>query len=494
MRTTVVLRHGDALDPFVRGTEGRHLRSYHLAYPAVAKPPRRTSGSAPHLCVRRASRDAFPFRCTKSRANAAPFMALRDRISDPNVFRVYRATFALGLAYGMAISLIALFLDQRGFSKSAIGSLAAWFATGIVVLSLPMGALIRHYTAKTTLVASLFGYALTVSAMPYLHSYEAIACIRLIDGACSVGVWVSSETILLQRAGPSHKAYVTSLYAVTVALGYLTGPLVARGLVAVAPFAVGFTVAGVVALLASVYVASCLERDIPNLSEVESASADCDARRAEPTQPKTLGDILWTIKTSCYATFAYGYFQASVVLFLPLYLVEHKGVAIEQTILIPAFFAAGMLLFSNIGGRIGDRLGHLGTMRHLAAVGACTILGFVYLDAFALMAAAIFIAGATLATISPLSLALQGVIVGRADYARSNSLYNACYAAGMLLGPPVSSKLFARFGGAVMLYHLSALWVGFVLFAFIFQRDDPAALKRWRPTNEKSFAEPVEEA
>jgi len=164
-------------------------------------------------------------------------MALRDRITDPNVFRVYRATFALGVAYGMAISLIALFLDQRGFSKSDIGSLAAWFATGIVVLSLPMGTLIRRFTAKTTLVAALFGYALTVSAMPYLHSYEAIACVRLIDGACSVGVWVSSETILLQRAGRSHKAYVTSLYAVTVALGYLTGPLVARGLVAVAPFA-----------------------------------------------------------------------------------------------------------------------------------------------------------------------------------------------------------------------------------------------------------------
>lgn len=147
-----------------------------------------------------------------------------------------------------------------------------WFATGIVLLSLPMGALIRRYTAKTTLVASLFGYALTVSAMPYLHSYEAIACVRLTDGACSVGVWVSSETILLQRAGPSHKAYVTILYAVTVALGYLTGPLVARGLVAVAPFAVGFTVAGVVALLASVYVASSLDRDMPNLPEAESVT------------------------------------------------------------------------------------------------------------------------------------------------------------------------------------------------------------------------------
>jgi MFS family permease len=165
------------------------------------------------------------------------------------------------------------------------------------------------------------------------------------------------------------------------------------------------------------------------------------------------------------------------VLFLPLYLVEQKGISREQTILIPAFFAAGMLLFSNLGGKYGDRYGHLGVMRILAAVGVVTILGFVFLDSFKLMAVAVFIAGATLATISPLSLALQGVVTNRADYARANATYNAFYATGMLLGPPISSLLFVRFGGTVMLYHLAALWSGFVAFSLVFFRDDPAVLR-----------------
>lgn len=419
-------------------------------------------------------------------------MAMRDRISDPNVFRVYRATFALGLAYGMAISLIAVFLDQRGFSKGSIGTLAAWFATGIVLLSLPMAGLIRRFSAKVTLVASLFGYALTVSAMPYLHSYGAIACVRLIDGACSVGVWVSSETILLQRAGPKHKAYVTSLYAVTVALGYLAGPLAARGLVTIAPFAVGFTVAGVIAMLASGYVALTLDRDASRTNEAASDIERLSEGSRVETRERTFVDILWSIKTCCYATFAYGYFQASVVLFLPLYLIERKGIHVEQTILIPAFFAAGMLLFANFGGRIGDRLGHLGMMRHLATIGVTTILGFVYLDSFPMMGLAVFVAGATIATISPLSLALQGVMVEHREYARSNSLYNAFYAAGMLLGPPISSALFMRFGGAVMLYHLAALWAGFVVFAMVFYRDDPAASPRIRSVDDDDeCVEPV---
>ena len=33
-------------------------------------------------------------------------------------------------------------------------------------------------------------------------------------------------------------------------------------------------------------------------------------------------------------------------------------------------------------------------------------------------------------------------------------------------------------GGAVMLYHLAALWCGFVVFSLVFFSDDPAALRR----------------
>jgi MFS family permease len=94
------------------------------------------------------------------------------------------------------------------------------------------------------------------------------------------------------------------------------------------------------------------------------------------------------------------------------------------------------------------------------------------------MAVAVFAAGATLASISPISLAFQGVVTAKHDYSRSNAIYNAFYAAGMLLGPPLSSLIFRRFGGALMLYHLAALWMGFVGFATAFAADDPARMRR----------------
>ena len=166
-----------------------------------------------------------------------------------------------------------------------------------------------------------------------------------------------------------------------------------------------------------------------------------------------------------------------MVLFLPVFLVNERGVASDSTKLIPAFFAGGMLLFSNYAGRLGDRHGHLLLMRVLGTIGMTMVLGFAWLTSFPLMCLAVFIAGASLASISPVSLALQGVIVHPAEYERATSLYNAFYAAGMLLGPAISSYLFERHGGAVMLVQLALIWAAFIAFAFAFRADDPHRLR-----------------
>jgi MFS family permease len=112
-------------------------------------------------------------------------------------------------------------------------------------------------------------------------------------------------------------------------------------------------------------------------------------------------------------------------------------------------------------------------MRILAILGTLMVLGFVFLDDFRVMCAAVFVAGASLASISPLSLALQGVSVRPVEYSRANAVYNVFYAAGMLLGPPISSRIFQAKGGIPMLYHLAALWVAFVVFSVVFRKDDP---------------------
>jgi MFS family permease len=401
-----------------------------------------------------------------------------SRIGDRNIGLVYVAIFVLGLAYGASIALTALHLDNIAFSKHEIGLLAAAFASGIVALAIPAGALIRRFSAKRTLVACLLAYALCVTLFPFQSGMASVALVRFFDGASSVGIWVSCETILLARSNQANKAFVMSIYAVSMAIGYLLGALGAMGIYTLtASMPAAFVVAGGLALASAGLVLLRLEAD--PCENHATAAASSPAARATRGEPRlSSAGLLFQIKTSCFATFAYGYFQASVVLFLPLFLIESKGVRTEQTIAIPAIFALGMLLFSSYAGALGDRRGHLLVMRVLASIGCAMIAAFVLLDSFPLMCVAIFVAGASLASISPISLALQGHIAKASDYARGNGLYNVFYAAGMLLGPPISSLIFEQSGGEAMLIHLALLWAGFVVFSLIFAKDDPGVAQR----------------
>ena len=89
------------------------------------------------------------------------------RVKDPTTRVIYAATLTVGIAYGVSIALTALRLHALGFGKPAIGSLAAVFASGIVVASVPMAALLKRFSAKTVLVVSLAGYALPLFLMSF---------------------------------------------------------------------------------------------------------------------------------------------------------------------------------------------------------------------------------------------------------------------------------------------------------------------------------------
>ncbi|MGB1014932.1 MAG: hypothetical protein ACPG4T_12420, partial [Nannocystaceae bacterium] len=61
--------------------------------------------------------------------------AVFSRIRDRNIWVVNIAIFLLSTAYGLAIALVSPFLEKYGFTASDIGSLATFFAAGVVLFS-----------------------------------------------------------------------------------------------------------------------------------------------------------------------------------------------------------------------------------------------------------------------------------------------------------------------------------------------------------------------
>ena len=398
------------------------------------------------------------------------------RIPDRNIWVIYLATLLLGVAYGTSIAVLSIHLQNHGIPKVAMGGLAAAFAAGICALSLPAGYIVHRLGSRTTFAGSLLGYAVCVTSFPFLTDLTQLSVARFFDGAFSAGIWVAAETALLARSDRTNKAFVMSIYAVAVAIGYVVGPVLALALVHLWSTSAAFVAAGILATCSALVVLTQLE----STKVADNPHSQAAQEEVHPKSELKAREVIWRIKTSCFATFAYGYFQASVVIFLPLYLIASKGVAEKYTILATAFFAAGMLSMVMVAGRFGDRHGHLLVMRVLASLGAVMVASFVLLSTFWMMCAAFFVAGATLASISPVSLALQGVVTPRADLDRANGYYNAFYAAGMLLGPPVSGLLYTSYGGGIMLFHLAGLWALFVVLSLLFASDDPSHARRAR--------------
>jgi MFS family permease len=399
----------------------------------------------------------------------------RERIPDRNLWVVYLTTWVLATAYGLALATTPLVLHERQFDDAQIGWTAAAFGAGIVTFAVPSGWIIRRWSARLVLATCIVGYASMIAIFPFLPELWQCALCRAFDGAFSVGVWVSCETLLLLRAPREHKAFATSFYAIATGLGYFVGGGLCWGMVQVMSIGTVFLIAAAVATGSAVLAFFLLDPDPPALHATIS-----DGHGAATVREWL--DLAWRIKTSSAATFCTGFFQASVVIFLPLYLEHVKHVPREDTTLVTAISAAGMLVISNVAGRLGDRLGHLLVLRSLAITGVVVLLAFVPLTDFRVMLAAVLIGGGALASIPPLSLALQGAIARPTEYARSNSIFNVFFAAGLLSGPFLTGQLAFALGREAILYLFAALWTVLVVLTLVFRGDDPATRRRARPT------------
>lgn len=412
---------------------------------------------------------------------------MRTIFKDHNIRVAYLLCLTLGVAYGMVLAIVSLYLSgERGYDDPTIAGMAAFFSVGIAACAVPMGILVRKLTPRIVLAISLLGYGLAVAVFPFMPSFAGLAGARAFDGAFSVGVWITLETILLMRTTSLNRGFVTSLYSIVLAVGYVLGSVITYVMTKFWPDWIVFVAAGGLAALGALGGLVLLDKNIQPVEgsehAVEAASGHTGAHPVVEGSSTglSMASLYWRIKTACLPTFMYGYFQASLVLFLPLFLIEERGIGADETKLMVAFFSIGMVVCVGFVGHLGDRVGHLKIMRALVSIGALITASVVFLPSYPLIAAAVFIAGGALAPLWPLGLALQSLIVDPRDYNRSNALLNASYAIGTLAGPIVSGFLKRAYGGELMFLHLAALWLVVLGATIAFRRDDPSLRARKR--------------
>ncbi len=258
---------------------------------------------------------------------------------DPILRVVFATILLLGIAWGAIISVIGKFLEAASFSKTESATLNVCFAGGLVVMALPAGRLIRRLGGRAVLILGLLGYAVVTTAFPFVpKTMLSYGLVRFFDGAFSVNVLVTAETIVLSRSPADRKGYYTSIYALLIALGWVIGSIIAGAVVPHFGRWSAFATAGAFGVIAAVDVALRLPQGAERPREGE------DTAPSSSSKPLGTGEIFARIKTCCLSNFSYGYFQASTGLFLPLYLTSEKHFTDDQTLVVPAFFAGGMVI------------------------------------------------------------------------------------------------------------------------------------------------------
>ena len=113
-----------------------------------------------------------------------------------------------------------------------------------------------------------------------------------------LAAWPSTPTWdIKQYAGASIRANTTSEY---MGVGYVIGPLLSKLLVYLSGTAATFVAAGVLAIVALIVIAMRLDANEREVEEEAAAGSQSSAFT-----------VFWRVKTSCLATFSYGYFQAA---------------------------------------------------------------------------------------------------------------------------------------------------------------------------------------
>ena len=84
--------------------------------------------------------------------------AVRDILKDGSIRVAYLMCLMLGVAYGIVMAIVAVYLNkERGIDEQTISRLAFYFSAGIAVFAVPMGALVRVLSPRVMLAVALVG-------------------------------------------------------------------------------------------------------------------------------------------------------------------------------------------------------------------------------------------------------------------------------------------------------------------------------------------------
>ena len=262
----------------------------------------------------------------------------------------YGPSIVSAIGHGAVMPVLALRARDLGADVSTAAVIVALTGLGMLLASLPAGALVARIGERRALVAAGFVDALAMTLAAVTGSVLALAASVLLSGMCWTLFLISRQGFMIDVVPATHRARAMSLLGGSYRVGVLVGPLLGAGLIKLTDLTSAFWLAATMSVAASL-----LAGLMPDLGEEKRAAARVTGHLGVWTVIAAHRRLLATLGT---AVVILGTSRSLRLSLLPLW-ADHIGLSASTTSLIFAGAAALDVAFMWPGGWLMDTRGRM---------------------------------------------------------------------------------------------------------------------------------------
>ena len=340
------------------------------------------------------------------------------------IFPILISSFGAGLAFGGFLPLISLWLESKGTSFSGIGIIGGSSAVGVIFIAL----FAEQIVQKTGyLKGAVFGLILSAFAgvmFRFADNESSWILLRIIAGVGFGLNWIITEAWLGQIVSSKNRTKAVSLYVLSMALGFSTGPIIiwSTGFLSILPFF----------LIGAIEVISVL----PLLLMKKQSFGRIDKRMRSPL---FLISKAPTIATACILV---GFVDIALISLFPVLVSRTDDAIINLVFILPITMGIGNFVLQYPIASLADKIGKRKTANFITIIGTicCACVPF-NLNSLVLATSLTFVGCGLLYCMYTISLSMLSERYKGGQLIAANASFVILFEIANLIGPPVAGKM-----------------------------------------------------
>ena len=262
----------------------------------------------------------------------------------------YGPSIVSAIGHGAVLPVLALRARDLGADVSTAAAVVALTGVGMLIFSLPAGALVARVGERRALVAAGFVDAGAMALAALTDTVLGLAVGVLLSGVCWTLFLIARQGFMIDVVPASHRARAMSFLGGSYRIGVLIGPLIGAGLIRLTDLTSVFWLGAAMSVTASLVAGA-----MPDVGEEKRAAARASGHLGVWTVIRQHRRVLATLGS---AVVILGMTRSLRMSLLPLW-ADHLGLSASTTSLIFAGAAALDVAFMWPGGWLMDTRGRM---------------------------------------------------------------------------------------------------------------------------------------